>query len=55
MAAVVAGITFGAIHFHRWRKRRLEAATAAAEKLASLLQFDPLAVWMDHPRRRRRY
>jgi hypothetical protein len=53
MAAVLAGITFGAIHFHRWRKRRQEAAIASARKLASMLTFDPLAVWIDHPRRRR--
>jgi len=34
------------IQLHQWRKRKL---AAAANKLAGLLQFDPLAVWLDEP------
>jgi hypothetical protein len=55
MAAVVAGATFVTIYWHRWKKRRLEEAAAAANKLAGLLRFDPLAVWLDDNDRRRRH
>lgn len=51
MAAALAGATFIAIHWHRWRKRRMEAASAAASKLGNLLRFDPLAAWIDDNRR----
>ena len=54
MAAVLAGATFVTIYWHRWRKRRLEDAAAAASKLAGLLRFDPLAVWLDDNDRHRR-
>jgi hypothetical protein len=54
MAAVVAGTTFLTIYWHRWRKRRMEEASAQASKLAGLLRFDPLAVWLDDPNDRDR-
>ena len=37
--------------YQRWRKRRL--AEAAAARLASMLQFDPLAAWLDDDSHRR--
>lgn len=54
MAAVLAGATFVTIYWNRWRKRKLEESAAAASKLAGLLRFDPLAVWLDDRSRFRR-
>jgi hypothetical protein len=50
LAAVAAGASVLAARYQRWRKRRL--AEAAATRLASMLQFDPLAAWLDDERRR---
>jgi len=51
LAAVAAGASVMAARYQRWRKRRL--AEAAAARLASMLQFDPLAAWLDDDRHRR--
>ncbi|MEA2709567.1 MAG: hypothetical protein QOF78_2168 [Phycisphaerales bacterium] len=51
LAAVAAGASVLAARYQRWRKRRL--AEAAAARLASMLQFDPLAAWLDDDRHRR--
>ena len=52
LAAVAAGASVLAARYQRWRKRRL--AEAAAARLASMLQFDPLAAWLDDDDHRRR-
>jgi hypothetical protein len=49
LAAVAAGASVLAARYQRWRKRRL--AEAAANRLASMLQFDPLAAWLDDDHR----
>jgi hypothetical protein len=49
LAAAAAGTVVVAVQLHQWRKRKL---AAAASKLATLLQFDPLAVWLDGDRDR---
>ena len=46
LAAAGAGVAIVAVQLHQWRKRK---ANAAANKLAGLLAFDPLAVWLDGP------
>jgi hypothetical protein len=51
LAAAAAGVAVVGIQLHQWRKRKL---AAAANKLAGLLQFDPLAVWLDEPTDRQR-
>jgi hypothetical protein len=51
LAAASAGVVVVAVQLHQWRKRKLQAA---ASKLATLLQFDPLAVWLDGDRDERR-
>jgi hypothetical protein len=51
LAAVAAGASVLAARYQRWRKRRL--AEAAAARLASMLQFDPLAAWLDDDNHRR--
>jgi hypothetical protein len=44
MLALAAGSAVAAVHWYRWRQRKLQVA---AMKLAALMQFDPLAVWVD--------
>jgi hypothetical protein len=51
LAAVAAGASVLATRWMRWRKRKL--ATVANSRLANMLQFDPLAVWLDDPEERR--
>lgn len=50
VAALAVGTAVGLVQLHQWRKRK---TAEAASKLASLLSFDPLAVWLDDSNDRR--